>query len=126
MEEKCKCIICGEIKESTEEHIIPKSLGNNELKISCVCKECNSGLGANVDNYLVNHRFVQIIRQNLKLKGQSGQIPNPFKEGKDKEGNIIHVDNLFVPSVVPKVEQQGNRLRVSAPTYEQAVELYNS
>lgn len=83
-----KCIFCGKTEAEfdkhncwTEEHIIPKALGNETLRIFNVCKKCNSGLGTYVDNYFVNNMFIKIIRQSLGLKGQSGEIPNAFKEG---------------------------------------------
>lgn len=123
MSEKCRCIICGEYLECTEEHIIPKSLGNQSLKTWSVCKQCNSDLGTHVDNYLVNHRLIQIIRQNLGLKGQSGQIPNPFKEGKDKNGQIIRVNENFEPTTVSKVEESNGKVRISAPTKEEAQKI---
>ncbi|MBU5672192.1 HNH endonuclease [Paenibacillus brevis] len=117
------CIICGTVKKGTEEHIIPKSLGNESLKIYCVCKECNSGLGANVDSYLVNHMFTQIIRQSLGLKGQSGEVPNPFKKGYDREGNIVHVNGDFVPRTLPRLEQVGTKVRITAPSRELALTM---
>jgi len=123
MSKQYRCIICGEYLEGTEEHIIPKSLGNQSLKTWSVCKQCNSGLGTYVDNYLVNHRLIQIIRQNLGLKGQSGQIPNPFKEGKDKNGQIIRVNDNFELTTVPKIEEENGKVRISAPTKEEAKKI---
>lgn len=123
MSEQYKCIICGEYLEGTEEHIIPKSLGNQTLKIQNVCKTCNSNLGVHVDNYLTNHRLIQIVRQNLGLKGQSGQVPNPFKEGRDKEGRVIRVNEKFEPSTVPTVEMDNGKLRVSASNIEEAKKI---
>ena len=44
-----KCIFCGKTEAEfdkhncwTEEHIIPKALGNETLRIFNVCKKCNS------------------------------------------------------------------------------------
>ena len=48
---KCNCIICGQYRECSLEHIIPKALGNETLKTYDVCKDCNSKLGDNVDSY---------------------------------------------------------------------------
>ncbi len=122
-----KCIFCncseddfGDDNCWTEEHIIPKALGNNSLKLFNVCKNCNSKLGANVDNYFVNHRLVKIIRQRLKLPGQSGEIPNAFEEGKDEKGNIIRIDKNYHPTVVPTLKTEGNKVRVVAGTKEEA------
>lgn len=125
-----KCIFCNrteaDFKEDncwTEEHIIPKALGNNSLKLLNVCKECNSRLGTNVDNYFVNHILVKIIRQNLKLPGQSGEIPNAFAEGKDEKGNIIRLDKDYHPTIVPTLKTKGNEVRGVAGTKEEAKQM---
>lgn len=116
-----RCIFCGKSKEEfdknndwSEEHIIPNALGNESLKIYNVCKKCNSGLGTYVDNYFVNHMFLKIIRENLGLKGQNGKIPNAFREGKDKDGNRIRVDENYQPTIVPRIERHGNTERIVA------------
>ena len=67
------CIICGEEKEESDEHIIPEALGNRKLITKRVCEECNNKLGTNVDNYLTNHPIVRLIRQNNNLLGKSGK-----------------------------------------------------
>lgn len=125
-----KCIFCGKSEEDfdknncwTIEHIIPESLGNKTLKLQNVCKNCNSNLGTYVDNYFVNHRIVQMIRQQLKLKGKSGEIPNAFREGKGEDGHKIRVDNNFKPTVVPYIEQKESRIRVVASTKEEAKKM---
>lgn len=124
MEKQYRCIICNEMKKGTEEHIIPKSLGNETLKIFNVCKDCNSGLGTYVDNYLVNHMLIKLIRNDLGLKGQSGQIPNPFSTGKDTNGNLIRLDDKYVPSLVPNSYPiDKDKIRIIAGTVEEAHEI---
>lgn len=121
-----KCIFCG-LTESdfnqkncwTVEHIIPEALGNKSLKINNVCKNCNSGLGANVDSYFVNHFFLKMIRQTLEIKGKSGEIPNAFKEGNDEEGRVIRVDGSFRTTYAPYVEKKGNKIKFSASSKEE-------
>lgn len=72
------CIICRtKGKEMSDEHIIPEALGG-KIHSFCVCKECNSKLGSNVDNHLIDHWFAQAFRHQFKLKGYSGKIPNPL------------------------------------------------
>ena len=122
-----KCIFCGKTEAEfdkhncwTEEHIIPKALGNETLRIFNVCKKCNSGLGTYVDNYFVNNMFIKIIRQSLGLKGQSGEIPNAFKEGEDKNGHRIRVDSNYHPTRVPYIEQNDNKLRIVASSKDEA------
>jgi len=125
-----KCIFCGETEKEfdkdncwTEEHIIPEALGNETLKIYNVCKKCNSGLGTYVDNYFVNHMFLKIIRQSLGLKGQSGEIPNAFKEGTDKDGHRIRVDKNYHPILVPYIEQEDNKVTIVASSKDEAKKM---
>lgn len=121
-----KCIFCGKNEEQlneenyfTLEHIIPKSLGNNVLTLNCVCKECNSNLGEYVDNYFVDNMIVKIPRQILGLKGQSGKIPNAFKDGIDEYGNKVKVSHDFKPTIMPKVVVEENNgcqnIKIIAP-----------
>lgn len=75
-----KCIICRkekEHKEFSDEHVIPDSIGGC-YHIYNVCKNCNSYLGREVDSKLVNHYFASFMRYELKIKGKTGHIPNPF------------------------------------------------
>lgn len=125
-----RCIFCGKSEDEftknncwTEEHIIPEALGNKKLKLYNVCKNCNSGLGTYVDNYFVNHMLLNITRQNLGLKGQSGEIPNAFKEGKDKDGHRIRVDENYQPVTVPYIEQSGNNVTIVASTKEEVKKI---
>lgn len=124
---KKKCIFCEKTEEKfdknncwTEEHIIPQALGNETLKIFNVCKECNSGLGTYVDNYFVNHMFIKLIRQKLGLKGKSGKIPNAFKEGKDKDGHLIRVDENYQPTIVPYIEKSDTHVKIVASSTVEA------
>lgn len=125
-----KCIFCGKIEAEfdenncwTEEHIIPEALGNESLKLFNVCKKCNSGLGTYVDSYFVNHMLLKIIRQDLGLKGQSSEFPNAFKEGKDKDGHRIRVDESYHSTIVPYIEQHGNRIRVVSSSKKEVKEM---
>jgi len=72
------CIICREEKnEFSDEHVIPDAIGGY-YHISSVCKDCNSVMGNKVDNKLVDHMFSKYLRFLKKLKGKSGDVPNPF------------------------------------------------
>lgn len=110
-----KCIFCQKGENDfdrnncfTEEHIIPKALGNEILKIDNVCKNCNSGLGMYVDNYFVNHIILKIIRQYFGLRGQSGKIPIAFEELKDENGNLVRLDEKNNITLVPHVKKNGD------------------
>ncbi|GBF77331.1 hypothetical protein PA598K_05875 [Paenibacillus sp. 598K] len=67
--------------------------------------------------------FTQIIRQFLGLKGQSGEVPNPFKKGRDEEGNVVHVNDDFVPRSLPRLEQVGTKVKITAPSRELALTM---
>lgn len=121
-----KCIICGNIKPGSDEHIIPKSLGNEVLRINTICKECNEGLGRYVDEHLVNNFLSQMIRLELKLKGQSKKIPNPFAKGKDSDGRDIYIDDEFRPYLPLRLEQEESKIRTIGGSQQQAVKALKS
>lgn len=87
-----KCIICMEIKESSDEHVIPDALGG-VYHIYNVCKDCNSFLGQFVDCRLTNHKLSEFERFLRGIKGKSGSIPNPFgKFGRLKSGESVKIE----------------------------------
>lgn len=72
------CIICR--KEKThfnDEHVIPDSI-EGYYHIKSVCSDCNARMGHTIDNKLTNHKFIEFQRHLFKIRGKSGQIPNPF------------------------------------------------
>ncbi|MCM1315898.1 MAG: HNH endonuclease [Prevotella sp.] len=110
---KRRCIFCGKIEADFDEnnswsieHIIPLSLGNTQLKTSDVCVDCNNKLGQYVDSYFVDNMLISMKRKELGLKGESGKIPNPFKQGIDQFGHKIRVDDSFKVSLVPQLSAE--------------------
>ena len=72
------CIICrNDNQDLSDEHVIPEAIGGY-YHIYCVCKDCNSKLGKNVDKLLMDHWFIKAARYEKGLKGYSGKIPNPL------------------------------------------------
>ena len=67
--------------------------------------------------------LVKIIRQDLGLKGQSGEVPNAFKEGRDKDGHLIRVDMNYKPHIVQYVEQNENKIKFVASSIEEAKKM---
>lgn len=61
-----KCIYClsTEGNFSSEEHVYPESLGNNELLLpkGVVCDKCNNEVLSGLDNHLVNHDIFSMLR----------------------------------------------------------------
>ena len=119
--ESIKCIICGNIKQGSDEHIIPKSLGNELLRINMICKECNDGLGRYVDNHLVNNYISQMIRNQLNLNGQSKKRPNPFAKGKEQDGRDIYLDDEFRPHLPLRLDKNGDIIRTTGGTEKEAI-----
>ena len=118
-----RCILCGKTDvELTEEHIIPRALGNESLKEYCLCKKCNSDLGNSVDSGFVNSFDIQIVRFSLGINGRNG-VPNPFEKAKDDEGNLVKVGEDLKPTIVPCIEHLENTERIHAPNKEQAIKM---
>lgn len=120
-----RCIFCGETKKGSKEHIIPLALGNKSLVISSVCKPCNDRLGDTVDSFISNDFLVRLGRQGLGLQGNSGTLPNPFrnKKGLDREGNKVILDDDFIPQILPRVETTCNSWQISAESRSKAKEI---
>jgi len=55
--------------------VFPLAIGGT-LIITRVCEPCNSWLGTTADAPLANHLFVLFPREDLKLPGNSGVVPN--------------------------------------------------
>ena len=64
--------------------------------------------------------FIKLIRQKLGLKGKSGKIPNAFKEGKDKDGHLIRVDENYQPTIVPYIEKSDTHIKIVASSTVEA------
>ena len=109
-----KCIICRKEKcqdELSDEHVIPDSIGG-VYHIYNVCKDCNSYLGRNVDNKLVNHYFTSFMRYDLNIKGKTGKLPNPFdgthiliNDNETKVKMILDENGIPRPYLLPKIEK---------------------
>lgn len=105
-----KCIICGKVTKGSDEHIIPKALGNNLLRIDKVCKQCNENLGKYVDEHLTTNFLSQGLRMQRGLKGQSKKVPNPFSKAKDADGNEVYLDSNFKPYKPTRLKIDGNKI----------------
>jgi hypothetical protein len=108
-----QCIICRKEKNEvdfSDEHVIPDSI-NGYYHIYTVCSVCNSNLGRSVDSKLLNHKFIEFQREALKIKGKSGQIPNPFEGthtlSDDSQQKVITSFNdkgELIPKLIPKLQ----------------------
>lgn len=105
------CIICREEKSEdlfNREHVIPEAI-NGYLIINSVCTICNSNL-SQIDDLLINHKFIEFQRQLLGIKGKSGKIPNPLanekstlKDDPEQEVKLIIDENgHYKPIIIPR------------------------
>jgi len=118
-----KCIICRQDKdEFSDEHLIPESIGGC-YHIFTVCKQCNSKLGNNVDNKLVNHYFADMMRYELGIEGKTGFIPNPFSGTHvliDDESTKVrttlkadgNIDTYLIPRIHKKDIPNGTEIKI--------------
>ncbi len=73
-----KCIFCLEDKQSSDEHVIPDSIGGN-IHINEVCGSCNSELSRVVDGPFANSPVIELARHNHSIGGKRNKIPFPFR-----------------------------------------------
>src|SRR5579885_1288411 len=72
------CIFCLKEHPASDEHVFPLSIGGN-LITKRVCSNCNSRLGSSVDTTITEHPLILMRRSQLRLSGNSGDIPDVFK-----------------------------------------------
>jgi HNH endonuclease len=57
-----ECIYCTAIRplDFPKEHVVPKAFGRfrNSLTLDCVCDECNTFFGRELEVFLNSHRFI--------------------------------------------------------------------
>ncbi|MCJ7484170.1 MAG: HNH endonuclease [Thermodesulfovibrionales bacterium] len=104
-----QCIYCLSIsgKFTSEEHIFPESLGNDELILQkgFVCDECNNGILSCLDDFLLKFEPVAFLQVHFVPYKKNGQLPsanfqnlsikrttpkNIAIKTKDKSAFIIH------------------------------------
>lgn len=85
-EERSECLFCKQdIEKSGKEHIIPESLGNNELVLpkGVVCKKCNNGVLSELDEFMLDFTPIKFFRTIHGIKNKKGDIPDA------RFGNLI-------------------------------------
>lgn len=111
---KITCMFCGQEKESSKEHIIPKAIGNGSLITDDVCKDCNSALGETIDDKFVNNGLIDLKRSTYDLKGYGGNAPTPITKGTDEEGNTVRFDKDLVAHYIPKITDKDGKAMIIA------------
>lgn len=111
------CIICRVKKNEdlfNREHVIPEAL-NGYLIIYSVCTVCNSNL-SQVDDLLINHKFIEFQRHLLEIKGNSGNFPNPLANVKSTLSDepeqsvklILDENGHYKPIIIPRYSYKKN------------------
>ena len=116
-----RCIICGQEKPGSKEHIIPEALGNSKLITYKVCKECNNRLGSKVDSYFLDHILTKMVRKNHGLKDRSGKPIKIFPDElttKDGEQYLVRDD---IPEKKPLVEMKDGVLHIETSDREKGL-----
>lgn len=86
-----KCIFCLEMKPSSDEHVMPKTLGGN-LILRCVCETCNNGL-SHLDQSLSDNSLLilpRLVQQPDATWGQSAHLATEELNGKNLEIKVGH------------------------------------
>ena len=70
------CLFCKDIGPASKEHIIPESLGNNELfLVNEVCQSCNNYF-AKVEEIVLQKTSIAFWRAFLGIKTKKGRYPS--------------------------------------------------
>jgi hypothetical protein len=90
-----KCIFCLEEKPSSDEHVIPESVGGN-IHLKEVCIGCNGELSRLVDAPFANSPVIELARHNHSIGGKRNKVPFPFRDvGVTESGLRVGVNRDF-------------------------------
>lgn len=118
-----RCIICGEDKTASKEHIIPEALGNTKFVTYKVCEECNNKLGTNVDSYITNYFLVKLIRKDKGYYGKGKQDIKLFPGALADENGKKHSFQEDKPSIISNYTVNDSKYTFEAKNKEETVLL---
>lgn len=89
------CLFCGSANPLSLEHIIPESLGNDDLILTDdVCASCNNYF-AKVENYVLQKTDLAFWRTLLGIKTKKGNLPSvDVSQPKKKKGYFPNTHEL--------------------------------
>lgn len=104
------CIFCFRDDSTisfSKEHLIPQSVGGELILQDCVCSECNSTFGADIDHEILKqsemtaaierlglpHSRAQLLNQNFKIRGISDDV--------EVKGRATEDGFEFLPQAMP-------------------------
>ncbi|HCS62611.1 MAG TPA: hypothetical protein DIW64_00150 [Cellvibrio sp.] len=115
---RTNCIICNNETTATnpfsDEHLIPEFLGGGlELK-QCICKNCNSRMGADFEGRLSNSFLITSFRHTHNIKGKANILKSPFQGVYNlPDGTKFRVThNHTLEALTSTIEGPDNNLRV--------------
>jgi hypothetical protein len=102
---KIKCIFCLTEQESSDEHVVPESIGG-ALVVREVCKPCNNNLNTAIDDPFSQSAFVQMGRFAHQVGGKRGNLPNPFaRPGETVDKRKMKLSKELEPYLIRHVEE---------------------
>jgi len=123
-----KCIYCSRTSEpfTSQEHIIPEGLGNEELILpkGFVCDTCNNGILSKLDNYLLKFEPISFLRVIYTQYTKDGKLPkenyqnisvnktqprNVVFTAKDKSGWVKNLKETADGQVSFSIDVRGKR-----------------
>jgi hypothetical protein len=100
------CYTCGcelKIKNRSEEHIFPNSIGGRLTSINLLCKNCNSKFGSKPDFELAKQ--FNVFTNYLMVKRKRGN-PTPIELVNEKTGEKISMDYKGMPIMEKPLVQE--------------------
>lgn len=91
------CIYCrGAGPFTTIEHVIPESLGNDELILKgCVCDRCQAYFGKEVEQYVLTKTPIAVWRTLLGIRTKNGRLPTvDVTQSKRAKGMLPDIHRL--------------------------------
>lgn len=119
-----ECIICKHAEAGSEEHIIPKAMGNEKFTTNHICRSCNSNLGRVVDDYFTNHIIIKILRDVKDWRGESGKEIKVFPKSLADivSGKKFMLDNNSA-HIIPSLNIADGVLTVEAEDVETGLNI---
>lgn len=91
-----RCLYCLDSTGTftSEEHVFPESLGNDELVLpkGYVCDKCNNGILATLDNYLLSFEPIALLQVYFVPYTKQGKLPEAnFQNMTIKKTHPLHI-----------------------------------
>lgn len=121
------CLFCfGDGPFTTVEHIIPESLGNDDLLLRDeVCDGCQRYLGKEVENYVLSKTPIGVWRMLLGIRTKKGRLPQVDLSNPAKQKGILPELSQFHDNKVGFTAHEDGSTSVDIDDPELVRELIN-